>query len=94
MKISIAIVIDENDNVATLLNDVKNGDIIILHGAQKGELKAEDDIPKGHKIAIFDIPKGGYVIKYGEVIGIATAQIKKGQHVHVHNLDSLRGKVL
>ncbi|MGC9134089.1 MAG: UxaA family hydrolase [Caldisphaera sp.] len=94
VKIFIAIVTDVSDNVATVLDNIKNGDIIILHGAIKGELKAIDDIPKGHKVALFDIPKGEHVIKYGEIIGIAIKEIKKGQHVHIHNLDSLRGKPL
>lgn len=32
------------------------------------------------------------VIKYGEIIGKASVEIRKGQHVHVHNLESLRGR--
>ena len=38
-----------------------------------------------------DIKKGELLNKYGEEIGIATKDIKKGEYVHVHNLDSMRG---
>ncbi|MCQ2796570.1 MAG: altronate dehydratase family protein [Bacilli bacterium] len=42
----------------------------------------------GHKVALKDIKRGGQVIKYGEVIGIAKSNIKKGDWVHSHNLAS------
>ncbi|MCL2018777.1 MAG: altronate dehydratase family protein [Oscillospiraceae bacterium] len=45
-------------------------------------------IPRGHKAAVFDIKKGETVIKYGFPIGVATADIKAGEHVHIHNLKS------
>ena len=50
------------------------------------------DVPYGHKIAVTTIKKGELIKKYGEEIGIATADIKKGEYVHVHNLDSMRGR--
>lgn len=43
-------------------------------------------IPSGHKIATAQIAVGDPVRKYGQVIGVATAPIAKGAHVHVHNL--------
>ena len=45
-----------------------------------------ENIPAGHKIALRDIQAGEQIIKYGYPIGIATAPIKKDEHVHVHNL--------
>jgi len=51
-----------------------------------------NDIPYGHKIALTDIPKGEAIVKYGEQIGIATTDIRAGQHVHVHNVESTRGR--
>lgn len=51
-------------------------------------LSAKGDIPAGHKFALKDIKKGEFVIKYGEVIGRATCDIKKGEWVHSHNLKS------
>jgi (2R)-sulfolactate sulfo-lyase subunit alpha len=44
----------------------------------------------GHKIALNDHAEGGNVIKYGEDIGKVVANIKKGGHVHIHNLKTKR----
>ena len=51
-------------------------------------LTATDTIPAGHKFALRDIHAGEYVIKYGEIIGRATEDIKKGEWVHTHNVKS------
>jgi altronate dehydratase small subunit len=50
------------------------------------------DVPYGHKIALAALKPGDPVIKYGESIGAASRAVKKGEYVHVHNLDSLRGR--
>lgn len=47
---------------------------------------AVDAIPQGHKIAVTAIAQGSAVRKYGQVIGVATADIAAGAHVHSHNL--------
>ncbi len=46
----------------------------------------EVDLKSGHKYALRDIKKGENIIKYGFPIGHATLDIKKGDHVHSHNL--------
>ena len=46
----------------------------------------EINLENGHKYAICDIPAGENIIKYGSPIGHATADIKKGDHIHSHNL--------
>ena len=51
-------------------------------------LTATDKIPAGHKFALRDIAKGEYVIKYGEIIGRATENIKQDEWVHTHNVKS------
>lgn len=43
-------------------------------------------LENGHKYADRDIKKGEKIIKYGFSIGYATKEIKKGDHVHVHNV--------
>lgn len=43
-------------------------------------------LENGHKYALCDIKKGENVIKYGNAIGHATEDIKKGEHVHTHNV--------
>ena len=49
-------------------------------------------MPSGHKIALRAIRAGEAVIKYGSPIGLATAEIPAGAHVHTHNLASTRGR--
>ena len=48
------------------------------------------DIPIGHKVALVDLAVGDSVIKYGVNIGRVVTPIRKGQHVHVHNLKTRR----
>ena len=61
---------------------------MVDQGMIDGELAAIEKIPQYHKIAVRDAKKGEYVIKYGEKIGVATKDIKTGQHVHVQNVAS------
>ena len=52
------------------------------------------NLSDGHKYADRDIKKGEDIIKYGCSIGHATTDIKKGEHVHTHNLKTnLSGKI-
>ena len=53
-------------------------------------LKVGTSAPIGHKIALKDLKKGDTVFKYGEDIGIITADVKKGDHVHTHNCKTKR----
>jgi altronate dehydratase small subunit len=87
-------VIDEKDNVGTaVLDPLMTGDEVSTNGAVTDVvLKANGDIPFGHKIALRDIPKGQTVMKYGLSIGSATQDIQKGDHVHIHNVESNRGR--
>ena len=45
-----------------------------------------DEIPLGHKIAMTDLKEGDTILKYGHDIGKVVKSIKKGEHVHVHNV--------
>jgi (2R)-sulfolactate sulfo-lyase subunit alpha len=54
------------------------------------KLKAAMDVPIGHKVALADIKAGDTVTKYGQDVGKAVADIKKGEHVHVHNMKTKR----
>jgi altronate dehydratase small subunit len=87
-----AIVMDTKDNVATLLTDVGEGDVIQDIPGKAGGVQIQQKIPFGHKIAIRKIGRGEAVVKYGEVIGKASEEIIEGQHVHVHNVESVRGR--
>ena len=90
-----AIKVEESDNVATLLAEAKAGDAVSVSdkaGAQAAVLTAANDIPRGHKIALKGIAAGEPVVKYSFVIGTATKDITAGEHVHVHNESSNRGR--
>jgi len=90
---SKAIVINEKDNVATAIVPLKTGATVSLAAQGRSEkIKLLSTIPMGHKFALAAIPKGMDVIKYGEAIGQTTAPIAKGEHVHVHNVVSHRGR--
>jgi (2R)-sulfolactate sulfo-lyase subunit alpha len=54
------------------------------------KVKALNDIPIGHKAALREIKKGDTIIKYGFDIGKAVADIKLGEHAHVHNIKTKR----
>lgn len=79
--------IHADDNVATAVSDCAAGDALtVKSGERTTTYTCRQAIPFGHKIAIRDIPAGGSVVKYGEVIGSATAHIAVGDWVHTHNV--------
>jgi altronate dehydratase small subunit len=92
-RIMDAIMLRENDNVATALRDLAEGEEIAV-GVQERSLRVRvgQPIAFGHKLAVVDIGPGEHVFKYGEVIGRATQAIPAGCHAHVHNIESLRGR--
>ena len=88
-----AIVIDPADNVANLVGPGQEADPVTITGAPAPtEIALTGDIPSNHKIALRPIAKGELVTKYGVTIGRATCDIAAGEHVHVHNIESLRGR--
>jgi len=88
-----ALVMDARDHVATAIKDLQQGQKITYRVQdQVREVVLLDNVPFGHKIAIETVPQGTDIRKYGEVIGRTTAEIKAGQHVHVHNVEGIRGR--
>lgn len=86
-----ALIIDLKDSVAVAIEPITKGsEINYKVGDEVKTLTALDDIQIYHKLAIRDMVKGEPVVKYGEHIGIAGTDIKAGQHVHVHNVESHR----
>ena len=65
--------IHPNDNVVVALTDIETNGTLVK---------------RGHKIALVDIKSGEQIIKYGHPIGHATIDIKKGDHVHSHNMET------
>ena len=83
----------KDDHVGVATYDIKKGEEVegvYLDNNQKSSLKAVEDISLGHKIALRDMKKGEKVIEYGEPVGQVTKDIKKGEHVHVHNIKTMR----
>ena len=84
-----AIVMTPNDNVATAINDIPMGSLLkVKVGDRIREVKVRQDIPRGHKFALARVQKGEHIVKYGQVVGVATNIIDEGEHVHVHNVES------
>ena len=75
---NLTVKLNVNDNVATALREINAGEIT-------QDLASKDIIPKGHKIALRKIVKGEKIIKYDQLIGIASKDILPGEHVHVEN---------
>lgn len=55
---------------------------MLINALDNVDINLED----GHKYALVDIKEGENIIKYGNPIGHATCDIKKGEHVHTHNV--------
>jgi len=87
--VKAALVISVRDNVATALRTLEAGEHVALNGT---DIDVSARVPAGHKIAIRLILRGEPVLKYGSEIGIATADIQPGEHVHTHNVASTRGR--
>ena len=83
------LVISARDNVATALEPLEAGRHVSIDGR---EIVVREAVGAGHKIAILPIAAGAEVIKYGSAIGIASAAIDQGAHVHTHNVASTRGR--
>ena len=88
-----AIVIDPRDSVAVAVAELAAGvRCTVRVGDDLLVVEIRETIPFGHKFALRKIDKGEDVLKYGEVIGEAAADIESGAWVHTHNLASKRGK--
>jgi altronate dehydratase len=80
------VIIDRKDNCATSLKDIPQGTNINISNKL---IRINQNIPFGHKFALKKIEKDTHVIKYGEIIGIATRDINEGDWIHTHNIKSL-----
>ena len=85
---------DKKDTVGVIVVEgVKAGQELtgwVMEGDSTVTVKALNDIPIGHKLATSPIRKDDTVIKYGHDIGRAVADIRVGEHCHVHNLKTKR----
>lgn len=84
---------ERSDTVGVATVDIKAGETakgLLMDNDEKIEIKTLMDIPLGHKVALKDFKEGDTVIKYGHDIGKVVAGIRKGEHVHIHNLKTKR----
>ena len=68
--------LDPNDNVAVALQTIDAGTEFAI-----------ERVPRGHKVATCNLRTGEAVRKYSQLIGYASTDIRKGSHVHTHNLE-------
>lgn len=87
------IILNSRDNVGIIKRDVKKGEKIIIDEEKyQNSIEVKDNIPYRFKIALENIDIGDTIIKSGEIIGKAKEKIQKGEMVHVHNIEGLRGR--
>ena len=79
----VALLLRPDDDVAIATRDLVAGTRV---RTTTGELVLRTDVPRSHKVALRDVAAGQTIRKYGQSIGLATAAIAAGEHVHAHNL--------
>ena len=86
-----AIIVDKLDNVIVAIEPISKGEeaVYVLDGTTH-QVTAENDITIYHKLASRNIKKDEPIVKYGEHIGLASMDIKAGEHVHTHNVQDHR----
>lgn len=88
-----AVRLHANDNVATALQPLAQGETVTVEGGGEAlTVTLREAIARCHKFATAPIAGDGAIYKYGEAIGRARSDIQAGQHVHIHNLVSQRGR--
>ena len=84
------IIHDEKDNVGVVVIEKitvnQECNCWIMENDKSATIKSRNEIPLGHKIAMADLREGDTILKYGHDIGKVVKSIKKGEHVHVHNV--------
>ena len=87
------VVLNSKDNVATSLMAIEaNTQVDIEVDGTLHTVTTTEPIPFGHKLAIRPLTAGADVLKYGQIVGRASVDIAPGQWVHVHNVESARGR--
>ncbi len=84
---------EQEDTVVVATVDIEAGEVVkgvFMDTQEPIEIKALINIPLGHKIALKEFKVGDTVSKYGQDIGQVVADIKAGEHVHIHNLKTKR----
>ena len=83
----------DDDHVGVAVRDLKQGESVTgvsQRGRREVTVILQHDVPLGHKVALEGRQTGEPIVKYNEIIGLASAPIAIGDHVHVHNIRSVR----
>ena len=87
------VTVESEDNVATAIRDVSEGETVTVDVSDdEVTIDVLEDIPFGHKLALENIPEGETVYKYGLSVGDASQDIQAGEWVHAHNVESNYGR--
>ena len=80
------------DVVAVAVRDLEPGTVDggYLRKPDSVTVRLTHAVPLGHKLALVDIAAGSDIVEYGQRVGTATADISKGDYVHIHNVRSAR----
>lgn len=78
---STVLQLKSGDDVGIALRDIRQGEALPPFPP-----RAASDVPFGHKVALRDIAPGEVIHRLGQPIGLATAAIAAGAHVHLHNM--------
>lgn len=84
---------EAEDDVGVAAMDLQAGEeiqAVTLDGEPVTPVTLVDDVPLGHKVAMRNMAENKHIIEYGREIGYATTAIAQGEHVHIHNIKSLR----
>ncbi len=79
------VLLADEDNCLVAAQRVSAGEIVVIDG---DEVALTETIGLGHKIARGALNGGTTILKYGAPIGRLNTDVAKGQHLHVHNLES------
>jgi altronate hydrolase len=72
--------LSDADNVVVAVDPIAQGNLV--HG-----IEARARVPRGHKMATTKIEKGAPILKFGQIIGFASADILPGEWLHEHNVE-------
>jgi altronate hydrolase len=81
-----SIQVHPSDNVAVALRPLGRGERVLMNG---DTITVGEPIPQGHKLALEELATGETVRKFGWPIGRTSLPIRRGCHVHSHNLETL-----
>ncbi len=72
----------DSDNVVVARTEILAGTEIV-----EEKITCIDPVSFGHKVAASFIKAGDGVLKYGQITGFASRDIRVGEHVHTHNVE-------